>query len=94
MQAAQTAEVLPQRQQGGENLARVQQVGQAVDDRHAGMPRHVRHVGVLEGAHDDNVVIPRQHLADVGRRLPRAEADFLRAQGGDGAAELGHADLE
>ena len=63
------------REQVGEQLAGMQQVGQAVDDRHGGEPRQLLDVGLREGADHDAVDVARQHARRVADRLAAAELD-------------------
>ena len=93
-QAREAAEALVQGEQVGQNLARVLEVGEGVDDRHAGMLRQADHVGVQEDARDDGVGVAAEDTRGVDHALTLAEPDFGRRQVDGVAAELQHADLE
>ncbi len=75
--AAQVAEVLADRQKIGHGLARVAEVAQAVDDRHAGMAGELQDVVVREDAGHDRVAISGQDAAHIGDRFALAQADLV-----------------
>ena len=54
------------------HLARVQEVGEAVDDRHGRVLRQLLDLGVREGANHDPVDVAREHARRVGDRLAAA----------------------
>ena len=91
---AQPHEVLTHRQHVGEDLARVMEVGEAVDHGHRRRRGHVRDVLVREGADHDAVDVARQHAGGVGDRLAASQLDVAWRQEQRMAAELVRADLE
>ncbi len=94
-QPLQRALALGERLQVGQHLARVELVGQRVDDRHAS-PRTAIAVEPLlaERAPHDRVDVAGQHLSGVLQRLLAAELGAAAVDDDGVAAELRDADLE
>jgi hypothetical protein len=88
------AEVLADRQEVGEDLARVQHVREAVDHRHVSELRELLDVLVREGADHDAVDVPREDARGVSDRLAAAELHVSWREEQRVAAELIGADLE
>jgi hypothetical protein len=88
------AEPFPDRQQVGEELARVVPVGERVDHRYRRGRGERRQPLVGEGPDHDRVHVPRQHPRRVLDRLAPAEVRGLRVDDHRVPAELGDADLE
>ena len=82
------------REQVGERLARVLEVGQRVDHRHVGRAGQRLEPLLFEGAEHDRVDVARQHAPGVLDRLTPAELKIRRRQGHRVTAELRHPDLE
>ena len=89
-----SAEVLRNREQVGEHLAGVQQVGQPVDHRDVGVLGQLLDLGVGERADHDPVHVAREHARGVGDRLAAAELDVARREEERVSAELPGAHLE
>ncbi len=92
--AREPAQALADRHQVGEDLARVGDVGQPVDDRHARVGGELLHILMRERADDDAVEIAREHVRRVLDRLAAAELKIVGAQVEPEAAELGDSNLE
>ena len=84
--------VLADRLQVGEDLARVELVGQRVDDRHRADRRHLLDAVLAVGAPDDRGDLPGEHAGGVGDRLAHADAGQPAVDDDRVAAELGDAD--
>ena len=91
---AQLLLVLTDREQVGEDLARVELVGQRVDDRHAAVCGHLFDAVLAEGAPHDRGDLPGDDARDVGDRLAFADAGQARVDGERLAAEFGDAARE
>ena len=65
--------VLADREQVGEQLARVEVVGERVDHRHRRAVGHLHEPGLRVGAPDDRRDLPLEHARGVGRALLAAE---------------------
>ena len=66
--------------QVGEHLARVQQIGEAVDHRHRRVARQLRDAVLAERAHHDAVAVARQHARGVARSARRARSGCPAAE--------------
>ncbi len=77
-EAGEVALVLPDGEQVGEELARVEVVGERVDDGHGGARRHLLEAGLAVGAPDDRRDHALEHPRRVGRRLLAAELAVRR----------------
>src|SRR5690606_24828372 len=84
----EVAPSLPHREQVGDRLARVAEVGEEVDDRHGGGRSPRLEVAVAVDAPGDGGVVAGQHPGDVGERLAAVRADLLGPEGHRVAAEL------
>src|SRR2546422_1967519 len=71
------AQRLAHREQVGEHLAGVRQVGESVDDRDGRPARQLFDLFVVEGADHDAVHVARQHPCRVRDRLPAPQLDVL-----------------
>ena len=78
--AGRAAEPLPDGQQVGEQLARVEAVGQRVDHRHRRARGQLREPLVAVGAHHDRADVAGQHPAGVDERLAPAEVGACRCR--------------
>ena len=78
----------------GEQLARMKQIGETVDHRHARLARKLDAGRMREGANHDEVDPAREVARDVLDRFALADTDILRRQINRMAAELRHAGLE
>ena len=74
------AEELPHGQQVGEDLARMRQVGEPVDDGDVGVAGKLLDVGVRVRTDHDPVAHPRQHARHVADRLAAPQLDIARRQ--------------
>ena len=86
--------MLADREQVGEQLARVEVVRQRVDDRNTRSLGHLLETGLRVGAPDDRGDLALEHVCRVGRGLLAAE---LAVRGRDDqrrAAQVGDADGE
>jgi hypothetical protein len=68
-------------QQIGHDLARVRQVGQAVDHRDGGVSRQFLDLGMIVGADHDRVAHAAEHARGIGHRLAAAELHPCRHPG-------------
>jgi hypothetical protein len=93
-QAVEPAAALDEGEAVAQDLARVQEVRQAVDHRHRGVGGELDQGFVGEGAGHDQVDEAIEIAGDVGDGLALAELDVVRRQVHSLAAELRHADLE
>jgi hypothetical protein len=66
----------------------MREIGQPVDDRHAGVARHVLDLGVIVGADHDRIDIGRQHARGVGDALAATQLHRPRIHDDRGAAQL------
>ena len=87
------AEVLAEREEVGERLARVRAIGEQVDDRDVDGDRHRLERGVVEHARRDHRAVAGERAGDVLDRLAAAEVDLLAAQHDGVAAEAVHREL-
>ena len=87
----QAALVLLDREQVGQQLAGVEVVGEGVDDRHAGVLRHLVELGLGVGAPHDRGRLPAEDPGDVGHRLAHADPGEATVDGHREAAQLGDA---
>ena len=85
---------LAQRQQVGERLAGVVQVGEHVDHRDLAVLGEAFEHLVRSGAHADRGDVAREHERRVAQRLAARELQLVGAQHDGVAAELVDADLE
>ena len=92
--ALEVAQPLAQRLHVGQRLARMVQVGQAVDHRRGGRGRQLLDVGVRVGADHDRVQVAAEHDAGVADRLAPAQLHLGGGQVDGAPAQLVHADLE
>jgi hypothetical protein len=69
----EAAETLANRHDVGERLARVELVGEAVDDRDLGVLGQFVHVALRESANHDRVEVAREDMGRVLDRLPAAQ---------------------
>ena len=88
------AEVLLDREEVGEDLAGVGEVGEPVDHRNRGEPGQLLDLGVVVGADHDAVHVAREHAGGIGDRLAAADLDVLAGEEEGLAAELVGADLK
>src|SRR5262249_26512084 len=70
-----------------ERLARVEVVGEAVDDRTGGMGGELLDLGVLEGAQDDGVDVLADGAGEVGDAFALAEGGVAAGEKNAAAAE-------
>ena len=91
IEPAELALVLAHGQQVGEQLAGVEVVGEGVDDRDAGVRRHLVDARLRVGAPDDDRGLAAEHPGHVGDRLAHADAGQLAVDEHRVAAELGDA---
>ena len=94
MSPASVPLVLADRLQVGEDLARVELVGQRVDDRHAAVRGHLLDAVLAEGAPDDRGDLAADDPGGVGDRLAHADAGQPGVDDHREAAELGDAGRE
>ena len=85
---------LRHRKRVGENLTRVQKIGERVDHRHTPRCRQPLHFTMIEGAHDQPMDKPRQHPRRILNRLTAAELNIVLIQKKRIAAELMNPDLK
>ena len=78
---SQPPSALPHREQVGQDLAGMEQVGEAVDHRNGAVARQLLHVGVIVGPDHDAVEIAGQHPGGIADRLAPAELDVARRRG-------------
>src|SRR5579862_1506440 len=88
------AVALAHREQIGEQLARMQQVAEPIDDRHARLMRHLDCRLMREGANHDEVDGAREIARDVFHRFALADADVTGREIDRMATELRHAGFE
>src|SRR5213596_2163635 len=69
------AQRLPHREQVGQHLAGVRQVGEPVDDGNRRLARQLLHLGVIEGPDHDAADVAGQHPRGVGDRLAPPQLD-------------------
>ena len=91
--ALQLADQLADREQIGQRLARMAEIGQAVDDRAIAVMRQFDRCLVMIGADHDDVNVLAEHAGEIGDALSVAEPGFV-AQEDRTSAEMGHAGLE
>ena len=94
LQAVEPPALLGKGEEVGQRLARVELVGEPVDDGDGPVLREVDHVLVGEHAGHDPVHVAGEHLGGVRHRFAALELDRVAAQEDRGAAQLVHADLE
>ena len=94
LQARQREAAFQDGLQVGDDLARVRCVGQAVDDRHAGIFGHLDDLGMIVGADHDRVAEPRQHARGIGDALAATQLHLAGFHDDGLAAELTHRDVE
>src|SRR5256714_6358127 len=88
------AQRLAHREQVGEHLAGVRQVGESVDDRDGGPARQLFDLFMIEGADHDAVHVARQDARSVRDGLPAPQLDVLGRQEQRVAPQLGGPHLE
>ena len=81
-------------QQVGQGLAGMIQIGEAVDDRNAGLPCPLLGDGVIEGPQDDGIQVARQHMRRIRHCFPAGQLNVAHRQHHGLAAELIHSGLE
>src|SRR5205823_3091855 len=74
------AEVLLDREQVGEDLAGMGEVGQSVDHWNRGVARQLFDLGVVESPDHDAVDVAGQHPCGIGDRLATADLDVLTGE--------------
>src|SRR5208282_3216310 len=87
-------EVFLQCHQIGEQLARMKQIGEPIDDRHCGLARKLNRGLVREGANHDQIHGPRNVTRDVLDRFALPNTDIIRCQINRMPTKLRHAGLE
>ena len=87
-------QMLPDREEVGEDLAGMQEVREPVDDGHVGEPGELLDVRVRERPDHDAVHVPGQYARGVGNRFPAAKLHVARREEERVAAELEGPDLE
>ena len=88
------AEVLLDREQVGEHLAGVGQIGEPVDHRNRGVARQLFDLGVVERADHDPIDVTGQDPSRIRDRLAAADLDVLTREEESLPAELVGADFE
>ena len=78
----------------GQQLARMEQIGETVDNRNGCEVGELLHVALGEGANHDPVDVAREDPSHVADRLAAAELDVARGEEESVTAELLGADLE
>src|SRR5580704_12074333 len=88
------SEALPQRHQIGQQLARMKQIGEAVDDGHGRFARQLDRGLVREGANHDQINRARNVPRDILDRLALADTDIVWREINRMPTKLRHASLE
>ncbi len=55
-------------------------IGQAIDDRHIGILRHLKDMAMLEQTRHDQIIVPADHTRYVLDGFPLADGDVIRTQ--------------
>ena len=92
--ALERSEPLAHRQQIGQRLAGMLEVGQRVHDRHVGRPRERLEPLLLERPQHDRVDVAGQHPAGVLDRLASPQLEVARGQDDRMCPQLRHGHLE
>ena len=90
----QLGAMLDHRLHVGQDLARVRQVGQAVDHRHGGILCQLLHLPVMVGADHDRIGEARQDARGVGDGLAAPKLRIAAVEHDRGAAQLAHRQVE
>ena len=80
VKSAQLALLLDQREEVGERLAWMEEVCEAVDNRHSAVFGQIDDVLVVERAGHDGVEVAAEHAGRVGDRLAATELHVGRRQ--------------